>query len=364
MRSLDSTLGAHIDDSSIAPVYLAEITFKSGVERVWSGVGPLVWNGNTFSGVGELGSVGPIGEGSSVKADGTTITLSGIGDSQLDIPPGRTGLPAPPLPVPDGQSFVWAIATQPPTPGSFSVAPSVFNSYLGNSGASGGDATSGFVTLTNGNPLGEDSIGALWGGYELPPEVPQDAVIAAVHPYVVVSSLSAGGAMSITCGDIQLGLGPGPILGPNIGALSGQTIAAGIYNPLEGAAGLAIDISFVGMAVYYIGTPKTKLTLLNEALNDIQLGAPVKIWVGLWNTDACALYGNPYLQFAGTVDKPTVKIGRDTTSITLALENRLVNLQRANQRRYTAADQHLKYPDDTGFNSVEALNDIALRWGS
>ncbi|MGA8109355.1 MAG: hypothetical protein WB974_07955, partial [Acidobacteriaceae bacterium] len=71
----------------------------------------------------------------------------------------------------------------------------------------------------------------------------------------------------------------------------------------------------------------------------------------------------PYLIFSGTVDKPTVEISGKTMSITLALENKLVNLQRACQRRYTAADQHLAYPDDIGFNWVEILNDIALRWG-
>ena len=49
-------------------------------------------------------------------------------------------------------------------------------------------------------------------------------------------------------------------------------------------------------------------------------------------------------------------------TIALKLENRLVNLQRANMRRYTAADQNLYYPGDTAFNWVEILNDQALKW--
>jgi hypothetical protein len=76
-----------------------------------------------------------------------------------------------------------------------------------------------------------------------------------------------------------------------------------------------------------------------------------------------SLLGTPYLIFSGTVDKPSVKVSAKTSTITLALENRLVNLQRANQRRYTAADQHLSYPTDMAFSWVETLNDIALRWG-
>ncbi len=32
-------------------------------------------------------------------------------------------------------------------------------------------------------------------------------------------------------------------------------------------------------------------------------------------------------------------------------------------RRYTTSDQMYYYPDDSGFNWVETLNDIALLWG-
>jgi hypothetical protein len=104
------------------------------------------------------------------------------------------------------------------------------------------------------------------------------------------------------------------------------------------------------------------LDLLSETLGDIQLGAPAKLWAAFLANGA--VVGMPYLYFSGTVDKPEVLIAKEQFNITLALENRLVNLARASMRRYTAADQHLSYPDDTGFNWVEILNDIALRWGS
>jgi hypothetical protein len=188
-RNLDSTLAAHLPDGVIIPVALATLTFKSGVEYVWTGVGPLVYGGNTYQGVGLLGTVGAITEGVTVQADGTTVALSGIGQSQI---------------------------------------------------------------------------------------------------------------------------------GSN--------------------------------------------SLVYEAQNDIRMGAPAKLWFGLMANGA--FLGAPYLVFSGTVDKPTINIGADTSTITLALENRLVNLQRPTMRRYTAADQNLSYPTDTGLNWVETLNDIALRWGS
>jgi hypothetical protein len=41
----------------------------------------------------------------------------------------------------------------------------------------------------------------------------------------------------------------------------------------------------------------------------------------------------------------------------------MANLQRATNRRYTAADQRSYFPLDSGLNWVEVLSDIALLWG-
>jgi hypothetical protein len=97
-------------------------------------------------------------------------------------------------------------------------------------------------------------------------------------------------------------------------------------------------------------------------MNDIQPGAPAKLWFGCLSQGT--IVGAPYLLFSGTMDLPTVSVGVDTISITLALETRMLDLSRATNRRYTSADQRLLYPTDTGFSWVEQLNDLALRWGS
>jgi hypothetical protein len=102
-------------------------------------------------------------------------------------------------------------------------------------------------------------------------------------------------------------------------------------------------------------------TLLSECLNDIQLGAPAKIYFALFDA-ALNIIGAPYPLFVGTVDQPVIQIGIDQMAITLKLENKLANLQRANMRRYTAADQRIRHPNDTAFNWVEILNDLALKW--
>ena len=181
-RDLPSPMLAAITSNLVSPCILVDLTLASGVQHIWSGVGSLVYGGTTYLGVGSLGQLGDVNEGTEVKADGSSITLSGI-------------------------------------------------------------------------------------------------------------------------------------------------------DP----------------------------TLLNDSLLDIQLGAPVTVWFGVFQDGA--LLGDPYPLFVGTVDQPQIPISPDTIAITLKLENRMTNLQRASNRRYTAGDQNYYYSDDSGFNWVETLNDIALVWG-
>jgi len=57
---------------------LAALQFADDTQYLWSGLGPMVWNGNTYQGVGTLGSISPISEDSTVEAKGVAFELSGI----------------------------------------------------------------------------------------------------------------------------------------------------------------------------------------------------------------------------------------------------------------------------------------------
>lgn len=179
MRILPQQFIDGICSGVVTPVLMCDLTFKSGVTRVWSGVGNLTYGGNTYLGVGTLGSVGTISEGTSVEASGTTVSLSGVD--------------------------------------------------------------------------------------------------------------------------------------PNLYA---------------------------------------------ESLNDIQLGAPATIYFGILSGGL--VYA--YTAYAGQMDKPTITTGGDAITISIALENRLVNLQRPSALRYTTEDQHaLGYTNDCGFSWAPMLNNIALK---
>jgi hypothetical protein len=103
--------------------------------------------------------------------------------------------------------------------------------------------------------------------------------------------------------------------------------------------------------------------LLNDSMTDMQPGAPVNLWFGLLANGV--IVGAPYLIFSGTMDQPTVSIGGETLTISLALENRMLDLSRASNRRYTSADQRLYYPTDIpGVGNLNMPLKRKLHWAT
>jgi hypothetical protein len=68
----------------LRPAFFISMEFASSTSYVWSGLGPMTWNGMTFEGVGVLGSISTISEGSTVEAQGITIELSGINPTSMN----------------------------------------------------------------------------------------------------------------------------------------------------------------------------------------------------------------------------------------------------------------------------------------
>ncbi len=180
-RDLDPTFGTELVSPFIRPAFFAELTFRSQTSYVWTGVGPYSFNGQTWTGVGDVGSVGTYSEGMDLVASGMTISLSGINN-----------------------------------------------------------------------------------------------------------------------------------------------------------------------------------TLLGESMSDIRQGAPAVIYLALLDQNM-NMVGVPTVWFGGLMDKPTANIGTDTSTITIALETNAIRLQQGQRLKYTSAEQRRLFPDDTGFDWVEKLNDQAIK---
>jgi hypothetical protein len=369
-RNLDSTLVAALSNQVISPVVLASLTFKSGPIYVWTGVGNLVFNGNTYVGVGQFGRISPISEGSDVKADGIEVILSGIGLSPFPTPGAPIPTPGltPPVTVPTGQY----VAYVPPGTAD-NGSQSAYGTSSATTGIYGGNGAMGMVAGGPFNP----GTSVTFSGFVLP-DLPAGAVIQNVYVTAGLSWIGTGDIVSQ--GSFVTGF-----VSPSSGLVSGQyTYLVGTSESAVTAASFVFELDYslvppgggtfsnplpipdaytisdLYLAVYY--TLPTASSLVNDAMADYLVGAPAKIYFGLLADGA--LVGTPYLIFSGQIDQPTIDVSTQSSSITIALENKLSNLLRPTARRYTSADQHLAHEDDLGFNWVETLNDCSLKWGT
>lgn len=81
MKTLTPELEAALESGSLKVVVLAEIDHPAGFVRLHSGIGSLVFDGNTFTGAGALGSIEGIGETAELR---TTETRYSLVAPQLD----------------------------------------------------------------------------------------------------------------------------------------------------------------------------------------------------------------------------------------------------------------------------------------
>lgn len=78
MRDISPEMEAALHAPNVQPVLMAELYFDSATVRLWSGIGTLTWNGNDFTGGGNLISISEIQESQGLEAKGMTCTLTGI----------------------------------------------------------------------------------------------------------------------------------------------------------------------------------------------------------------------------------------------------------------------------------------------
>lgn len=96
---MSRTLTSAMEDASLAaslqPIIIVEIEVNAGFVRAWSGIGDLVFNGNTFTGVGNFGGISAAEETTELKASGLVVSLSGIPAALISTSLGsiRQGLP-------------------------------------------------------------------------------------------------------------------------------------------------------------------------------------------------------------------------------------------------------------------------------
>jgi len=103
--------------------------------------------------------------------------------------------------------------------------------------------------------------------------------------------------------------------------------------------------------------------VLGDVLSELRITQAANVWLACFHADG-TMVADPVLAYAGCIDKPTIDDGADTCTVSIQLENVLVDLNRPVWRRYTDADQKLDHPTDTGFQYVQGIQQITVYWGS
>jgi hypothetical protein len=80
-------------------------------------------------------------------------------------------------------------------------------------------------------------------------------------------------------------------------------------------------------------------SLLSAALSDDYQGRTCSLFLGVLDLSSGALIADPYQVFSGRMDVMTIEDGADTASIGLDAENRLIDLYRPRETRYTNEEQ-------------------------
>lgn len=85
MRSLSSEMQAVATAETVRPILLIESDFDSGAINLWNGIGQLNYGGKTYIGAGNLLAVEPVSESTDLRANGTSVTLSGINNTLVGL---------------------------------------------------------------------------------------------------------------------------------------------------------------------------------------------------------------------------------------------------------------------------------------
>jgi hypothetical protein len=113
-----------------------------------------------------------------------------------------------------------------------------------------------------------------------------------------------------------------------------------------------------GVKFTLAGVPSALVAL---ALGQARQGTEVSLWVGAVDEDM-NIIADPYKIFSGLMDVPGIIEGPETSTITIAAENRLIELERARELRWTDQFQQNRFAGDVGFQYIAGLQDKAIYW--
>ncbi len=102
-------------------------------------------------------------------------------------------------------------------------------------------------------------------------------------------------------------------------------------------------------------------SLLAESMGEINLASRAKVYLAFLSS-AGQLVDNPICIFSGIMDAPQIDMDTKTASISIDVENKMVDLNRSRGGRLTDQDQRARYPNDNGLKWTSYNTDRNLVW--
>lgn len=103
-------------------------------------------------------------------------------------------------------------------------------------------------------------------------------------------------------------------------------------------------------------------TVVNYALTENYQNRPITIFMGYVMGGTNEVAGTLTL-FKGRMTSLVINDTPEGSTVTIDAENRLVDLDRPSNLRYTKESQNFLHSGDTGFNRVASLQDKQINWG-
>jgi hypothetical protein len=111
-----------------------------------------------------------------------------------------------------------------------------------------------------------------------------------------------------------------------------------------------------------IGLSGMDTTVVNYALTENYQNRPITVFLGYVMGGTNEVAGTLTL-FKGRMTSLIINDTPDGSTVTIDAENRLVDLDRPSNFRYTKESQNYLHSGDTGFNRVASMQDKQINWG-
>lgn len=129
-----------------------------------------------------------------------------------------------------------------------------------------------------------------------------------------------------------------------------------------GAVDETADIRANGIKLTLSGLDSS---IISSALTEDSQGKVVKIYFGVLTTtdNQTVVVDTPYQTFEGFIDTMSILEDNNTAVISVNVENKLIILEKALNRRYTDQDQKNLFSGDKGLEFVDDMQDKTIMWG-